>query len=297
MEITEGFKEKVVAAMKVARENYSGIDKAFAMMHGINPAVYSRVKGGDTEKVIANNQWLELGRKFDVSMNERKWKTARTDVFTVIEEDIMFCKAHAKSRICVDDCGIGKSYTAKYLSRTQKNVFYIDCSQAKTQQTFIRLMAKTIGVDAKGKLVDVKENVKYYLRQLTQPVVVIDEAGDLNYSAFLEMKEFWNATEGCCGWYMIGADGLRAKLERGINNKKVGFREIFSRFSENFTRVVPAGKDDRVAFYKKLLTDVLTVNCDNKDIVPQIVKRCLTSDGGGNIGGLRRAESLLILSE
>lgn len=295
MELTQEYKDKVVAALKQARENYSGIDKNFATMHGINPSVYSRIKSGDTDKVINNMQWLEIGRKMDVTMNERKWKTARTDVYTILEEDIMFCAEYSKSRICVSDCGIGKSYTAKHLSRIKKNVFYMDCSQAKTQQQFIRLLAKTIGVDATGKLADVKENVKYWLRMLPKPVVVVDEAGDLNYGAFLELKEFWNATEGLCGWYMIGADGLRAKLERGINNKKVGFRELFSRFSENFTSVVPPGKDDRLGFYKKLLTDVLTVNCDNKDIIPSIVKRCLTSDTGGNIGGLRRAESLLIL--
>ncbi len=43
------------------------------------------------------------------------------------------------------------------------------------------------------------------------PLVVLDEAGDLQYEAFLELKALWNATEMCCGWYMMGADGLRRR--------------------------------------------------------------------------------------
>ena len=68
---------------------------------------------------------------------------------------------------------------------------------------------KTIGVDHNGKYGEVKANIKYYLKLLPSPIVIIDEAGDLDSKAFLELKEFWNATENACGWYMIGADGLR----------------------------------------------------------------------------------------
>ncbi len=72
-------------------------------------------------------------------------------------------------------------------------------------------------------------------------LIIIDEAGDLDYPAFLELKAFWNATEGSCGWFMIGADGLRTKIESGIHSRRVGFREIFSRFSESYASVVPVG--------------------------------------------------------
>ncbi|MGQ3647375.1 AAA family ATPase, partial [Ornithobacterium rhinotracheale] len=92
----------------------------------------------------------------------------------------------------------------------KKNAFYIDCSQAKTKQLFIRLLAKTIGVDSTGRYADVKNTLKTYLAYLEKPLIVLDEAGDLDYTAFLELKELWNATQGHCGWYMIGADGLRA---------------------------------------------------------------------------------------
>lgn len=297
LQLSSEFKNKVIDALLDVRKNYDGSDNAFSKQWSINAGVYSRLKSGEREGLLKDTQWLNLGREFGITLNERKWNMARTDVFNIIEEDVLFCQQYAKSKMCVDDCGIGKSYSAKYLSRTLKNCFYVDASQAKTKQLFVRLIAKTVGVDDKGKYAEVKANIKYYLKMLPMPIVIIDEAGDLEYTAFLELKELWNATEGCCGWYMMGADGLRSKIERGIISKKVGYKEMFSRYSEKYTAMVPRDRQEMLGFYRKLITEVLSINIKNKSLLPIIVKRCLTTDESGNIGGLRRAESLLILMD
>ena len=296
LQLTADFKKQALAALLEARKNYDGSDAAFAKQWSINGSVFSRIKNGDAlDGLLRDQQWLHIGRELNISLSDRKWNMARTDVFTMIEEDVTFCKQFAKGKICVDDCGIGKTFAAKYLSRTIKNCFYVDASQAKTKQLFVRLIAKTIGVESQGKYAEVKANIKYYIKMLPMPIVIIDEAGDLEYNAFLELKELWNATEGACGWYLIGADGLRAKISRGINCKKVGYRELFSRYSERYTTVVPTDRQEKVSFYRKLITEVLTVNMPNKSKLNDILRRCLTTDDNGNIGGLRRAESLLIL--
>lgn len=294
--ITTEFKEKIIIAMRERRKLYDGSNGAFAKTLGISAAIFSRLNNGENTGILKATQWIMMAYALGVSMEDRKWNMARTEVFNVIEEEVQFCKAYSKARICVDDCGIGKTFSARYLSRTLKNCFYVDASQAKTKQSFIRLIAKTIGCESKGRYIEVKETLKFYLKSLTLPVVIVDEAGDLDYDAFLELKELWNATEHCCGWFMMGADGLRAKIERGITNKRVGYAEIFSRYSEKFTTIVPRERQERNAFYKKLITDVLSANnCDPVQI-NAIAKRCLLNDSGGHIGGLRRAESLLILS-
>lgn len=298
IQITNEQKTAIVAKLLEQRKNFGGTDSQFAKQWDINSSVFSRIKNNESfDGLLRDAQWLNLGRELEVSFNERKWVTAKTEVFKTIETDVLFCKDNAKGMMCVDDCGIGKTYTAKYLSKTLVNCFYVDASQAKTKQAFIRLIAKTIGVDDKDKYIRVKGNIKYALKMLVDPIVMVDEAGDLEYTAFLELKELWNATPGSCGWYLIGADGLRAKIERGISNKKVGYAEIFSRYSEKFSTIVPAERHQKIEFYKKLITDVLTVNMTNKDNLKQIVNQCLTNDATGHIGGLRRAESLLILNK
>lgn len=296
MNITDEFKLKVTDALLDQRTRFGGTDGAFSKQYGIHQSVFSLLKkrqiGGH---ILKETKWIELARELDVNPNERKWNMARTEVFESIESDVLFCKKHAKSMIFVDEPEIGKTHTAKYLSRTLPNCFYIDCSQAKSKSAFIKALAKAVGVDDKGTFAHIKENIKYYLRMLTEPIVILDEAGDLSYRAFLDLKEFWNATEGVCAWYMMGADGLRTMINRGINREQVGFREIFSRYSAKYMSIVPRDRTERLDFYSKLITDVITVNTTNKAIIPKLVKKCLASDADGEIGGLRRAETLLIL--
>lgn len=296
LNITNEFKAEALKQLLEQRQNFTGSDAAFAKQWNLNSAVFSRLKNGETANLIRDTQWLSIGRELGMSLNEKKLKTTRTDVLTLIEEDVTFCQQYAKSRMFIDDSEIGKTIAARYLSKTLKNCFYVDASQAKTKQLFVRLIAKTIGIDHDGKYADVKANIKYYLKMLPNPMVIIDEAGDLEYKAFLEIKEFWNATENACGWYLIGADSLLALFEKGIRNKKVGFRETFSRFSSSFTKATPNNLPEKVTFYRKLITDVLKGNEVPQAKIDVVVKACLRQDESGNISGLRRAESLLILN-
>jgi hypothetical protein len=293
MELSKDFKDKVIAAVLVQRNKFDGSDSAFAKTLGMSAAIFSRLKKGEREHILKDTQFLQLGRELGVTINEVKWKMARTDVFNVIDEDVRFCQEYSKAMICIDDVGIGKSYAAKYLSRSLNNCFYIDSKQAKSKQAFIRLIAKTIGVDCKGRYMDVKDNLKYYLQMLPKPMIIVDDTGYLDYTAYMELLELWDATEGVCGWYQIGDDSLREKIERGINNKKVGYKAIFSRYSKRYTSIVPNEKQEKQNFYKKLITDVLSVNMEDKTDLNVLVKKCLITDMADAYGDLRRAESLL----
>lgn len=139
--LTEDFKVKVLAALTEARDRYDGSDANFAKKYGINKTVYSSLKKGETEKKISPAKWLELGRVLGVSLNERKWNMARTDVFNMIEDDVVFCKEFGKSMMFVDECATGKTYSARYLSRTLKNCFYVDASQCRQERAFIKELA------------------------------------------------------------------------------------------------------------------------------------------------------------
>lgn len=288
MNLTTEFKQKVRVAILEKRENYGGSDADFSKSLGINNAVYSRLKSGETEKILSDTVWITLGRELQVKVFEDNWKVARTSVYTEIEDNLNFCAALSRSMVLVDDCGIGKTFCTKHIIRKMKNTFYVDCSQAKSKQLFIRLLAKTVGIDNQGKYYDVLANLKYYITTLEKPLIILDEAGDLEYTAFLELKGIWNGTDGVCGWYMMGADGLRDKIDRGIKNKKVGFAEIFSRFSDEFIKLVPNGKADRQAFYSELIGAVATANLSDTTKIKQLINKCI-----GKETTLRYLETLI----
>lgn len=289
------FKNKVAAALISVIKDRSTIDEAFYKFYSISAANCLKLRLGRLENLMPDNQWLRLGRKLQVNQVDRQWNMARTDVFNTIEEDILFCKKYSKAKLCVDECGIGKTFTAKYLAATLPNCFYVDASQGKSITLFTRILAKAIGLDSGGKWYDVKEDIKCYLKMIPNPIVIIDEAGDLTQNTLQEVKELWNATEGFCAWYLMGADGLKYIIDKGIKHKKPGFKEIFSRFSERYTTTVPTDKTEKLLFYRKLITDVLSANMVENSRIDEIARRCLIKYGDGAISGLRRAESLLIL--
>lgn len=109
------------------------------------------------------------------------------------------------------------------------------------------------------------------------PLIILDEAGDLQYEAFLELKALWNATERCCAWYMMGADGLKEKITRSIECKKVGYTEMLSRYGDRYSKVTPDDGREREKFLKEQARVVAKVNAPEGMDISQIV---LKSGGG-----------------
>ncbi len=245
--ITEVKKQKILLAIEERLTKYPSANK-FAAYLGISAAQLSRVRKGE-EQVLSEANWISIARKLGVELRENEsWKTARTPAFEFIYTQIEMCQENSLSVLLCDVADIGKTYTAKVYAREHKNVAYIDCSQVKSKQRLIRKIAQEFGLGATGRYVDIYEDLVYYIKTLENPMIILDEAGDLDYAAFLELKALWNATEHCVGWYMMGADGLRAKIERNLGIKKVGYTELFSRFGSRYQKITPEGKESLESF-------------------------------------------------
>jgi hypothetical protein len=259
--VTTDLKNKIAQALVSRRENFGGSDAQYAVSMGINSSVYNRIKNGETEKILADAKWISLARRLNVGISAgAEWKTALTPVYVSITAQLEFCRQNASLAVLCDDAGIGKTYAAEQYARTHKNVVYVDCSQVKTKQQLVRFISKELGLGDTGAYRDVYANLVFYLRTLSEPLIILDEAGDLNYPAFLELKALQNKTKECCGWYMMGADGLRVKIQSGISCKKVGYAEIFDRYGSKFQTIVPEGKEARAQFYATQAAAVIKLN-------------------------------------
>lgn len=249
--ITTEFKKNVVAELQKRRGLFQGPDAKYAVSLGINNAVLSRIMKGETEKVLSDSNWISIARKLGIQPgNKTVWRTAETPVYAFITDQLKKCQRDSNSAMLCDAADIGKTFTAKEYCKSHKNAIYVDCSQVKSKQKLIRFIAKEFGVGHTGRYNDVYEDLVFYLRCIANPIIILDEAGDLDYPAFLELKALWNATERCCGWFMMGADGLKEKMRRSIDCKKVGFTEIFSRYGKRYQRITPDGKADHESFVK-----------------------------------------------
>jgi len=260
MNLQPEIKQKIRQALADRKENYPSVSR-MATVLGVDKSQLSRFIGGETERVISDSSLINIARRMGIELRQQApWQTARTDVFNYIWRQLELCQMHAVGGIYCDVADIGKTYTARHYARTQQNVAYIDCSQVKNKQRFTRAIAREFGVDHQGRYADIYADLVYYINGTENPLIILDEAGDLDYGAWLEVKALWNATAHACGWYMMGADGLKVKIERQRDAKKVGYAEIFSRFGNRYQRIQRNGKKEEQQFRFNLVAQVAKAN-------------------------------------
>lgn len=280
MELTNEIRERIRTAIVADRENYPS-DNRHSVALGISASVYNAIKKGNYDRQVSEANWICIARRLGVVLKkEMAWAAAETPTFLFINEQLSLCQQSSISAILCDMPNIGKTFTARIYAQNHRHAVYVDCSQVKSKQKLIRHIAKEFGVGNNGRYSDVYADLVGYLRVIDTPLIILDEAGDLQYEAFLELKALWNATERCCAWYMMGADGLKQKIERAIEGKKVGYTEMLSRYGDTYSRVTPEDGKEREKFLKAQAMIVAKLNAPKGTDV-----RSLVNLSGG---GLRR---------
>lgn len=278
--ITTEIRNKIAEAIRAARTNYPS-DAKHAASLGVTTSAYSSIKNGQTERVLSDGNWMSIARKLGVNLRGGiEWKAAKTETFKYITTQLEFIQERGLSGLLCDLPNIGKTFTARHYVKTHPNAVYIDCSQVKTKLKLVRKIATEFGSNTRGSYSDVYADLVFYLRSIDTPLIILDEAGALQYEAFLELKALWNATERCCAWYMMGADGLKAKINRSIECNKVGYAEMFSRYGDRYSRITPDDGREREAFLKEQARVVAKVNAPEGTDIGVIVRK--------SAGGLRR---------
>ena len=256
---------QIIERMKIDRNRFT-TDARHAHYLGMSKPIYSQILKGETEHKLSESAWRNVAYKLGVDFNvDTSWKIVKTDTFKYIIA--------------------GKTVAAKYYAQNHPNVAYIDCSEYKTKDRLVRQIAKEFGIPNTGSYYTVLDQLFYNIRALDHPLVILDEAGDLYHEAYLELKALWNATENCCGWYQMGAEGLRKKITRRVDSKRVGYAEIFSRYGDNFKRVTPEDEQARKEFLLNQSRMIAKANAREGQNYEQIARQ------SGNSG--RRVRQLI----
>lgn len=296
--ITNQQKQQIITIAK-EQEPMLGSGAKLSKFLGINPAQWSRIKNGELDNVLGDAKWVSIAIKLGINTNTRKqWKTANTPIFQFVTAQLSACQRGGLSSMLCDMSDIGKTYTAEVYAQNNKNVSMVDCSQAKSKQQLIRAIANGFGIGGTGRYSELYADLVAYVKGIETPLIILDEAGDLSRSAFLEIKALWNAVSRYCGFYMIGADGLEALMKRSIEYKVVGFTELFSRFGKRYGSIFRADNytgnkalQQKMTDRDKVLNDcaamIIKANmADNVDVNRVLLK----TKGDDNHPSLRRIE-------
>lgn len=242
--VTNDIKQRIVAAVAEDRKRYRS-DAEHSIKLGVNKSVYSEVfNKGMLNRKISDDGWMDIAMRLKLNLKDSfTWITANTPTYDYIYTQLERCQEEHISLIFCDEAGIGKTYTATQYVKENAEAVLVDCSQCKSKRRLIKAIAREFGVATTGRYVDAYERLVYYLNNfVSNPLIVLDEAGDLQQDAYLELKALWNITQGNCGWYMMGAVGLKQKIDRAKQNEKVGYAELFDRYGCKYQSIT--GEDE-----------------------------------------------------
>jgi DNA transposition AAA+ family ATPase len=243
-EIIEDFNRKV-------KDDRSYTQARHAISLEINPSIHSRLVKGEKDRLMSESEWKRVGMSLGIEKNGIKWIPAITETSIHITTQLEECQNNSLCGIFVDKKGIGKTYAAKTYTLQHANAALVDCSINKTKSELIREIAKKFGFTHTGRLKDVRRNLIDNIFSLRDPLLILDEAGDLQYAAFVEIKSLINETEGYLGVYIMGANGLREKIRRNIDAEKVGYEEIFDRLGDSFQSLTLGKNAAEVALFDR----------------------------------------------
>lgn len=257
--------------------NFFGSKSKFAKSVGLVVSDMTNIeheKWKANKSLIGERKWITLSRIVGYSSSQRvAWKSADTYVKKFVFKQLSICKNESLTAMLVDDAGIGKTYSAKLYGQENKGVFYVDCSVANRKTELIRALGKAVGVGEEGKLSDLLCDSIQALSLMNKPLLILDEAGDMDNKSILIVKQIYNALEGMCGIYLIGADGLRSKMMGGLQNKRLGYAEVFSRFGRRFSSCLPLSLDEKKDTLKNMAEDIIKAN----GIAAQATIKAITS--------------------
>lgn len=220
-------------------------DARYARSKGITPVDYSNIKQGKYQvnaQLISRQKWAMIARSIEFNPTEGlRLTTAPTRVYQYITGQLEVCRRMSIAVMMVDEPGIGKTHVCREYARNHAGqVFYINCSDSPGKTRFVEALARVLGLERERTIEDTFHTCVQYLTTFVQnPLLILDEAGDLEQPAILMVKRLYNTTENHLGIYMAGSDGLRTRLNSGLRLGKNGYTELMSRMGARFSRCSP----------------------------------------------------------
>ena len=128
----------------------------------------------------------------------------------------------------IGDTGTGKT-TALNTYALRKNVFYVAYDKTmKPKQFFISLL-REMGIAFEGSINEMVNRISEELNTLSNPLVIVDEAGKITHTMILYLHVLRDKTYKNCGIVLGGMPYFKTNLIKFSNKEKEGYAEFYRR--------------------------------------------------------------------
>lgn len=196
----------------------------FATQVGISSATISKIDNDDFDSIserLLKKVWNKVGTdKIPQIIDTSDYKAC-----------IRVCDNARRHQFMIGliaDTGMGKT-TALSAYSLKKNVFYLSYDKtSKPKQFFISLL-REMGISFEGSINEMVNKIADELNVLSNPLLIIDEAGKITHTMILYLHVLRDKTYKNCGIVLAGMPYFKSNLIKFSNKEKEGYAEFTRR--------------------------------------------------------------------
>lgn len=244
-------KQQIADALRKYCGRFASQNKAANSLKDVSAATVSQILN-DKWDLIADEMWRRVAAQ--IGFSTEGWILVDTTVSNTLYLLLADAQAteHGESEVhaIVGHAGCGKTATAQKYAAENKNAYHLVCSEYWNRKTFLLELMEAMGLDSSGYMVN--EMIRHIVKELKSqkcPLIVMDEADKLSDQVLYFFITMYNQLEDYCGLVLLATDFLEKRIKRGVQNKRKGYNEIFSRIGRRFVDLNKKGNtyDDLAA--------------------------------------------------
>lgn len=230
--MTRNEKQLIADALRSYCERYPSQNKAANSLKDVSAATVSQMLNNKWD-LINEAMWRKVSAQ--VCAKDAGKKIVRTSVYNELYSLLYDAQSDNGVSAIIGTAGSGKSETSKSYIAENKNAFRVACSEYWNRKTFMIELLESMGCDPSGYTVhEMMREVSRVLKSLENPIIILDEADKLNDQVLYFFITLYNMLEGHCAIILLATDYLKKRILRGVQLKKKGYNEIFSRIGRRF---------------------------------------------------------------
>lgn len=247
--MNEQFKQQIKEALKAYCGRFASQNKAANSLRNVSSATISQILN-DKWDLIADEMWRRVAAQ--IGFSTEGWVLVSTTVSNTLYKLLADAQAteqgESEVHAIVGHAGCGKTATAQKYAAENRNAYHLVCSEYWNRKTFLLELMEAMGLDSSGYTVN--EMVRYIVKELKSqkcPLIIMDEADKLSDQVLYFFITMYNQLEDYCGLVLLATDFLEKRIKRGVQNKRKGYNEIYSRIGRRFIALQGNTYDDQAA--------------------------------------------------
>ena len=235
-------KEAIAAKLRGYVDSKESQNAAAKSLRGVSAATVSQMLNGKWE-LIADDMWRTVANQ--IGYDPRRWSVVPTVGYTRMTQVLTDAQRHSLVMAVVGDAGCGKSQAIKTYAEQNRGVIALSCSEYWNRKEFLGELLQNLGVEPGGTTV--ADMVREAIRQLKRRegvLIVMDEADKLSDQVLHFFITIYNKLEDTVGIVLCATQYLKKRIERGANNNRKGYKEIYSRIGRKFIPMPVVNRGD-----------------------------------------------------